>query len=140
MSLFEKTRFAIFAAAPALAVTLAAGAALAMTTPPSVTVLNQAVKSNAVDITYAYLPTSGHVVVLGSDANGKLGDRILGSAEMKAGDHRDFKVNLTEAPKPGEKLWVSLYDDTDGKPGFDMKADKPVWGDRIPLQNAFIVK
>lgn len=128
-------------ALPAAAVLLIATGALANSPRPSVIVLDQPVKNKAIDITYANLPRDGFVVVLGSDAHGKpMLTSQIGVAELKAGDHRNIKVMLTGATRPGEKLWVSLYDDADGKPGFNVKADRAYWTGKLPAQNAFVVK
>ncbi len=127
-------------AAPAFVLFLVSGAALAASPRPSVTVLNQPVKNNAIGITYANLPRDGYLVVLGSDARGMPNSVAMGVIDLKAGDHRDIKVGLQKAPRPGQKLWVSLYDESDGKPVFNAKADKPMWTGKLPAQNAFIVQ
>lgn len=121
---------------PAFAVT----ATGAMTTPPSVLVFDQKVVNGAVEVKYANIPSKGYVAVLGSDANGKPIGTPLGAQAINAGDHRDVKVALNGQPKAGDKLWVSLYFDTDGQAGFDAKADKPVWPDGVPTMNTFIVR
>lgn len=124
------------AAMPAAAVT----ATGATTTPPSVLVFDQKVSGGAVDVKYAYLPSKGYVAVLASDANGKPSGAPLGVQAITAGDHRDVKVALSGQPKTGDKLWVSLYFDSDGQAGFDAKADKPVWPDGVPTMNTLIVQ
>ena len=91
-------------------------------------------------MTYANIPAKGYIAVVGSDAKGMATGQPLGTQMVEAGDHRNVKIKLTEQPKAGDKLWVSLYLDTDGKPTFDAKADKPVWADQPPFMNAFTVR
>jgi hypothetical protein len=118
----------------------AAFAAAELATPASVVVFDQQIKSKAVDITYAFLPAKGYVTVYGSDATGNPVRTALGTAELSAGDHRNVKVNLTEEAKPGQRMWISLYRDRDGKPGFDAKGDQPIWPDKLPSENAFMAR
>lgn len=124
------------ASAQAIAVT----ATGALTTPPSVLVFDQKLVNGAVEVKYANIPSDGYVAVLGSDANGMPMGTPIGAQPIKAGDHRDVKVALNGQPKAGDKLWVSLYLDTDAKAGFDAKSDKPLWPDRVPTENAFLVR
>ncbi len=112
----------------------------ALTTPPSVLVFDQKLVNGGVEVKYANIPSKGYVAVLGSDANGMPTGTPLGAQPINAGDHRDIKVALNGQPKAGDKLWVSLYFDTDGQAGFDAKADKPVWPDGVPTMNTFIVR
>lgn len=121
-------------------VALAVTAAGALTTPPSVIVFDQKLTNGAVDITYANIPAKGYLAVLPSDGKGMGGGEPLGTQAIDAGDHRNVKVKLTGTPKAGDKLWVSMYFDTDGKPGFDAKADKAVWAEALPAENMFTVK
>lgn len=124
------------ASGPAFAVT----APGVLTTPPSVLVFDQTLVNGAVEVKYANIPWKGYAAVLGSDDKGMPAGTPLGAQPINAGDHRDVKVVLSGQPKTGEKLWVSLYFDTDGQAGFDAKADKPVWPDKVPAENAFMVR
>jgi hypothetical protein len=108
-------------------------------TPPSVIVFDQKIANGAVDVTYANIPAKGFVAVLDSDKKG-MPAKVLGAEAVTPGDHRELKIKLTTPPKTGEKLWVSMYLDSDGKPGFDAKADKPVWSTSLPDENAFMVR
>jgi hypothetical protein len=135
--------FASLISAAALASSLAANAvttAAASTTPPSVIVFNQKLTNGAVNVTYANIPAKGYIAVLGSDAKGMPTSQALGEQAIEPGDHRELKIKLDEQPKTGDKLWVSMYLDMDGKPGIDAKADKPVWPTSLPLENAFMVR
>lgn len=112
----------------------------AATTPQSVLVYDQKINNKTVIIKYAYLPKDGFVVIYGSDASGKITGEPIGSAALKAGDHRDLRVTLANEPKAGTKLWAALYDDSDHKSSFD-KTDKPLWAmNKLPLQNMFKVE
>lgn len=114
--------------------------ATALSTPPSVVVFDQAVAGKSVDVSYVFLPAKGYVAVYPSDANGQPIRQALGTATLNAGDHRNVKISLNEQPKPGQRLWISIYGDTDGKPGFDAKADTPIWPTLLPSENAFIAR
>lgn len=59
---------------------------------PTVTIFNQKPQGNSVAVSYAHLPKAGYVAIYGSDANGKPTGDPLGSVALKAGDHRDFKI------------------------------------------------
>lgn len=120
--------------------TFAHAATSATTTPPSVMVLNQKLDQGHVFVEYAYLPENGYAVVYGSDKDGNPIRESLGHLELAAGDHRKFKIKLEKAPPPGSKLWVSLYTDKDGKPGFDRKGDMAIWQDRLPAENQIVIE
>lgn len=133
----------LFAGAAGItAVSLAAVAAVsAPTGEPSVLVFDQAHKSGTVNISYVYLPKKGYVVIYGADAAGKPTGEALAHVPLEAGDHRNIAVKLTTAPAAGAKLWASLYEDSDGKPGFAKGADLSLWADgNVPLENAFTVR
>ena len=121
---------------------VATAATTAKTGEPSVTVFDQAATGNAIKIHYANLPAKGYVAVYAADANGQPNrSSPLGITELNAGDHRDIKVTLKDAPKAGQRMWVGLYKDTDNKPGFDAKADAPIWGTgSLPLENGFVIR
>lgn len=129
-------------AAGITALSLATSAAVpAPVAPPSVLVFDQAHKNGAVNITYAYLPKKGYVVIYGADASGKPAGTPLAHMALEAGDHRDISVKLTEIPAAGSKLWASLYEDADGKPGFSKGADVSLWLDgKLPMENAFTIR
>jgi len=103
--MFKST--ALTAGAIALGALLAAGSALAAAAyPPSVLALNQKEKKNGVSITYAYFPRKGSLAIYESDARGRVGKTRLGDVAINAGDHRNVKIALSQAPKPGTKLWA----------------------------------
>jgi hypothetical protein len=115
--------------------------AMNQTTPsPSLLVFNQKLQGDSVDVKYAYMPKDGFIVVYGSDSSGRIGNKPLGSAAIKAGDQRDVKVALTTKPKSGSKLWATLYNDADGNAKFDGN-DAAVWTvSQLPLQNEFQIE
>lgn len=129
-------------AAAVAAVSAAAVAAVPPpSTEPSVLVFDQTHKDGAVKIDYVYLPKKGYVVIYGADASGKPGGEPLAHVSLEAGDHRNISVKLTTAPAPGAKLWASLYEDRDGKPGFAKGSDVSLWSDgKLPLENAFTIR
>jgi hypothetical protein len=119
---------------------LSAFAATQVTAPPSVVVLNQKLEAGNVLVEYAYLPQKGYAVVYGADKDGKPIKEPLGHLELEAGDHRKFKIKLNTPPPAGTKIWVSLYTDNDGKPGFDRSGDKSVWNDQLPSENQIVIQ
>ena len=82
--------------------------------PPSVIALNQKPKANNVSITYANLPQKGTLAIYASDAQGRMGTKMLGQVKMDAGDHRNVQIKLTSAPKSGSRLWAAA-EQTNGK-------------------------
>lgn len=120
--------------------TVAHAATSASATPPSVVVLNQKFDDGSVFIEYAYMPEKGYAVVYGTDKDGNPIREALGHLELAAGDHRKFKINLDNTPPAGAQLWVSLYTDKDGKPGFDRNGDVAIWEERLPAENQIIVQ
>lgn len=125
-----------------------AGAAVAATnsasspTPPSVLVFDQSSSENKVSVKYLYLPENGYAAVYKSDANGRPSGTAIGYAKLPAGDHRDVKIKLTEGPKSGETLWVSLYRDADNSQNFDPgNGDVAIWSpDGKPWENQFKIQ
>lgn len=107
---------------------------------PSVLVFDQKPTGDQINVDYANLPSNGYVVIYSSGADGKVAKDVVGHAELKAGDHRNFKVKLTSVPQPGSALWASIYVDADGKPGFDDKKDSSIWSSGIPSGNRFLIK
>lgn len=93
---------------------------------PSVTVLNQKPKNDAVSITYAYLPQQGRLVIFSGDPSEKGGATAIGATSLDAGDHRDFKVSLDGAPKAGARLWAAVEQAKSQKPfsGSDERAEQ----------------
>ena len=89
-----------------LATLLASGAALAAasTTPASIIAMSQKPKSDAVSITYAYLPQDGTLAVFPVGSSGKMGTTPVGKVTLTAGDHRDVSVSLSPLPKAGARL------------------------------------
>ena len=83
---------------------------------PSVTALDQKVKGDAVEITYAFLPKDGTLAILSGDPSGKSGASVVGSVDLAAGDHREVKVPLGSEPKAGTRLWAQVEQGKSGKP------------------------
>lgn len=137
-----------YAAAAAIALPLAASSGLvhaaanaASTAEPSVLVFDQTVRDGKVSISYAGLPKSGYVVIYGASPDGKPSGEVLGHAELKSGGHRDIAIKLDRVPAAGTKLWASLYEDSDGKAGFNKGPDVSLWqGSKLPLENSFVIK
>lgn len=98
-------------------------------TPPSVIVFNQKPKADQINVTYAYMPAPGHLVIYGSE-DGKPGANVVGSVKLEAGDHRDVAVKLDKTLPAGTSLWASLTNSE--KQSF--------WSNRLPLQNEFLIK
>jgi hypothetical protein len=94
---------------------VAAGAASAAGTPPSVIAMSQKAKGDTVSITYAYMPKDGVLAIYSLNSSGKPGATPIGKVELKAGDHRDIKVKLDTAPKPGMQL-EAILESSGGKP------------------------
>lgn len=138
-----KHEFKGLAVAGGLGALLLSGATLsahAATTDPSIVAFDQKIANGHVVLDYAYLPTNGYAVVYGADKDGKPIKEPLGVVELEAGDHRDTKIKLNTEPAEGSKLWVSLYSDKDGKPGFDRKGDVSFWQSELPAENQIVVK
>lgn len=129
-------------AAALTAVSAAAVAAIVMPkTDASVLVLDQSIKSGALNIDYVYMPRNGYVVIYGADAAGKPTGEPLAHVPLQAGDHRNITAKLTAPPAAGSRLWASLYEDSDGKPGFTKGSDVSLWSDgKLPLENTFTVR
>jgi hypothetical protein len=116
------SRIAIAISAAALVAPLAAGA-LADTPsqqskdsfPASVIALNQKLDGGDVSITYANMPQKGTLALFASDAQGKIGKTRVGQVALDAGDHRNIKVELSQKPQDGARLWAVL-EQANGKP------------------------
>lgn len=94
---------------------------------PSVTAMNQKLKNDAVSITYAYLPGNGTLAILSGDPAQKASSaKVIGSVDLSAGDHRDFKVQLNSQPKAGSRLWAEVEQAKSGKlfAGGDERAEQ----------------
>jgi hypothetical protein len=91
-----------------LASLLASSAALAEIATPgthaSVIAMSQKPKSDAVSITYAYLPKDGTLNLYALSPSGKMEKTPVGKVALKAGDHRQVSVSLNPMPKKGERL------------------------------------
>jgi len=97
----------------ALALATAAGAAFAgaaYAASPSINVTDQKLTGNTVTIADVNLPKNGFIAIHGSDASGKMTDRIIGYAALKAGDHKGVKVHVTGTHKAGETLWAAAHE------------------------------
>ena len=95
-----------FAFAPLL--TVGALAANRAATAPSVIALNQKIKNDDVSITYAYLPKDGTLAIFESNGSGKMTGKPIGQVALKAGEHRDVKVQLESQPTSGTRLRAVL--------------------------------
>ena len=124
----------------AFAVTGAAPASSATTTPASVLVFDQKVQGDSVSVSYAFLPSNGYIVIKTWDKDAARAQDVLGYVELKAGDHRNIKTKLGSAPATGSLLTAAIYLDADGKPGFDRAADKFLFGDSMPAESRFMVQ
>jgi hypothetical protein len=99
-------------------------------TAPSVIVFNQKPKSSEINVTYAFMPAAGHLVLYGSNSEGKANDNVVASMKLDAGAHNDVSVKLNKDLPAGTSLWASLTN-----------ADKqPFWKKSLPLQNEFVIK
>lgn len=112
-----------------------------LSVPPSVIAFDQKAGPSLM-VDYVFLPKDGYVAVYKSDDTGKPAGKPIGHTAIEGGDHRQLKIQLSEAPKPGERLWVSLYKDADKSAAFDPGAgDTPVWSkDALPAQNKVVVR
>lgn len=108
-------------------------------TEPSVMVLHQKISGGELMVDYAYLPKKGYVVVYAADKEGNAVKEPIGHLALDAGSHVKFKVKIDKVPEPGTKLWVSLYEDKDGKEGFDRQADAALWN-KLPYENHIVVQ
>lgn len=122
------------------AATAFAATSAATGSEPSVLVFDQKLSNGQISLDYVNMPTNGYAVIYGTDKNGKRSAEPLGHVELKAGDHRGVKVQLSDAPSSGSSLWASLYKDKDAKPGFAKNGDAPIWGEAIPAENRFTVQ
>jgi hypothetical protein len=78
----------------ALAMATVAGAAFAgaaYAASPSVAVTDQKLARNSVTIADVNLPKNGFVAIHVSDAGGKVTNRIIGYAALRAGDHKGVR-------------------------------------------------
>jgi hypothetical protein len=134
-TLFGTTLGALFVASAASV----AGAAMPIS-DPSIIAMSQKIENGAVTLDYAYLPTNGYAVVYGVDKSGNPLKEPLGVKELAAGDHRGVKIAIKTDPPKGSTLWVSLYSDKDGKPGFSTQGDVSFWPGEIPRVNKITVE
>ncbi|WP_181337277.1 DUF7282 domain-containing protein [Hyphomicrobium methylovorum] len=109
-------------------------------TQASIIVMNQKLKDSKVKLTYAYAPEKSFAVVFRSDEGGKTAGKPLGTVELNAGDHRNVDIPLSGV-KPGDKLWVSLYQVQNGDTQFNRAHDVSYWaGKNLPKANSFIIQ
>jgi len=142
MTMTSETSHLVFANAVGVG-TLAMNAHIAKPgSDRSALICDQQPNSQSIIIDYVYLKENGYVVVYQSDAHGKPTGIPIGNVSLEAGDHRDINVALNEQPKSGEKLWVSLYKNADGKPSFDPgEVNIALWSkDQQPAESAFMVR
>lgn len=109
-------------------------------TEPSVIAFDQKPQNGQITLDYAYLPAKGYAVVYDADKDGNPIKEPLGHVELNAGDHRNVKIKLNAEPASGTKVWVSLYHDKDGKPGFDRQADASYWSGALPAANRLTIR
>ena len=109
-------------------------------TPPDITIFDQKPADGSVLVKYAYIPKDGYIVIYGAGSDGKAADDPLGSVALKAGDHRDVKIKLSEPPASKTTLWAAMYEDGDNDQKFDKGKDKPVWSASLPAQNRFSIQ
>lgn len=108
---------------------------------PRVTIFNQKAQGQTVAVSYVHLPKAGYVAIYGSDSDGKPAGDPLGNIALKAGDHRDFKIELKAAPPANTKLWAALYEDKDGDAKLDKAKDVAFWpGAKLPYENNFVIE
>ena len=88
------------------------------------------------------VPGMAHVSGSGDGtADGKPAGDPLGNIALKAGDHRDFKIELKAAPPANTKLWAALYEDKDGDAKLDKAKDVAFWpGAKLPYENNFVIE
>jgi len=110
--------------------------------PASVLAFDQKPVGGIIVIEYAQLPANGYVAVYGTDKSGKPVGEPLGYSKVDAGDHRQLKIDLSKAPAAGDRLWVSLYKDTDNDPAFKPgSGDEPVWSkSELPVESMIVVR
>lgn len=143
MTIAKAHLFASLAAAAAVAglATSALAITAAPATDPSVLVFDQSLSGEQINVSYAYLPRDGHIVIYAADGAGKPGGDPLGSAAVKAGSHVNVKVKLDKPGTAGTKLWAALYEDKDGKPGFTKGAEAALWNaGKLPIENQFTIR
>jgi len=142
MMMMSNTKSLTVASVVAAAALLVSAYAAISATGPSALVLDQRAKNQSISIDYVYLPENGYVAIYNSDEQGRPSGTAIGHANLNAGDHRGVEVRLSEQPKSGEKLWISLYKDGDGTPSFDPgQGDMAFWPqDQLPAESAFIVR
>lgn len=99
-------------------------------TPPSITVFNQKPKSGEINVTYAFMPSAGHLVIYGSNSSGKADKDVVASMKLDAGAHNNIGVKLDKDLPAGTSLWASLTN----------SEKQPFWKKQLPLQNEFIIK
>jgi len=102
------SRIAVILGVAAIAPPLATAALAADIYPPSVIVFNQKPKAGDVSITYANLPEKGTLALFESDAKGRLSKTPVGKVALDAGDHRNIRVQLSQKPRNGAKLFAVL--------------------------------
>lgn len=110
--------------------------------PPSVLAFDQKSSDKKIVVDYAHLPSAGYVAVYGTDAAGKPKGEPLGYSKIDAGEHRQLSIVLNDQPASGDRLWLSLYKDTDSDPSFKPgSGDKPVWSKmELPAENKIIIR
>lgn len=142
MTIISNTKSLAVAAVVAAAAMLMSAYAAISATDPSALVLDQRAKNQSISIDYIYLPENGYVAIYNSDEQGRPSGPAIGHANLNAGDHRGVEVKLSEQLKSGERLWVSLYKDVDGRPKFDPgQGDVAFWPEgQLPEESAFIVR
>jgi hypothetical protein len=138
-SAFAATTIGLLIFGPATAA-FAARAPETSSTPASVLAFDQKIADGKIEITYAYLPVDGYVVIYEIDRQTKRGDGPLGHTALKAGPHIKFQVPITKVAASGTTVSAVVYSDADDKLGFDNSRDTPLWPDVIPTESRFLIK
>lgn len=109
-------------------------------TDPSVIVFDQRAGSNAVTLSYAYLPDNGYVAIYGTDDDGKPTGEVLGYTPLEAGSHMNVAVEIGQELESGQTFWASLYKGgEDGDQTLDTSEGAAFWPEGKPLENRFDV-
>jgi len=119
----------------ALALAFAVTPAYSLGRPPAITVADQSIKNNSVNVDSASVDKPGYLVVHLADPNGK----IIGALAVPAGEHKNLAVPLTLQVVPGTQLIVMQHDESDGDTKFDAN-DKPALVNGAPVTGSLIVK
>jgi hypothetical protein len=119
----------------ALALAFAVTPAYSLGRPPAITVADQSIKNNSINVDSASVDKLGYLVIHLADPNGK----VIGVVAVPAGEHKNVAVPLTVEVTPGTQLVVMLHEESDGDTKFDAN-DKPALVDGAPVTGSLTVK